>query len=64
MRSVQVHFQESEVSHKDFLSTKTFLSKAYLNDISKKFPEENFEIILKIVKYLYGCVNELKPKKG
>ena len=43
MRDVQVYSQESKVSHTDFLSTKAFLVRAYLKDVSQKFLEQNFK---------------------
>ena len=53
MRKFQFHSHESEMIHKDFLSTKAFLARAYLKDISKKFSKENFKIILENKKKNY-----------
>ena len=63
MRKFQVHFQKSKVSHKDFLSTKAFLARAYLKDISQKFPKENFKTILENRKELCNMEMLLKTKE-
>jgi len=48
------------VSHKDFLSTKNFLARAYLKDISQRFTEEN-KILKKRKRHV--CVEMLLKTK-
>jgi len=59
---VSSSLQESKASHKYFLSTKAFLARTYLKDISQKFPKENFKRILKKRKQ-YVCTEMLLKTK-
>jgi len=63
VRDSQVHSQKSEVSFRDFLSTKIFLVKAYFKEISQRFSKENFKQYGKRREKIEDLKMLLKPKK-